>query len=68
VIVATLRTAGLWLVLSMAAAGLASAQGRAGGAAPPTPRAAAPIDITGYWVSFVTEDLRYRMMTPRKGD
>jgi hypothetical protein len=68
VIVATLRTAGLWLVLSMAAAGLASAQGRAGGAAPPTPRAAAPIDITGYWVSFVTEDWRYRMMTPRKGD
>jgi hypothetical protein len=39
---------------------------------PPTPpataRAGAPIDLTGYWVSVVTEDWRYRMMTPRKGD
>jgi len=34
----------------------------------PTSRAAAPIDLTGYWVSVVTEDWRYRMMTPRKGD
>jgi hypothetical protein len=32
------------------------------------PKAAAPIDITGYWVSIVTEDWRYRMMTPAKGD
>src|SRR5947208_974881 len=35
---------------------------------PPTPRAAAPIDLTGYWVSIVTEDWRYRMVTPAKGD
>jgi hypothetical protein len=33
-----------------------------------TPRAAAPIDLTGYWVSVVTEDWRFRMMTPAKGD
>jgi len=33
-----------------------------------TPRDLAPIDITGYWVSVVTEDWRYRMVTPRKGD
>lgn len=31
-------------------------------------KASAPIDITGYWVSFVTEDWRFRMVTPRKGD
>jgi hypothetical protein len=31
-------------------------------------RASAPIDITGYWVAFVTEDWRFRMITPRKGD
>src|SRR5437764_3573240 len=31
-------------------------------------RAAAPIDLTGYWVSVVTEDWRYRMLTPFKGD
>ena len=47
------------------------AQGRAG-QAPPTPRltakAAAPIDLTGYWVSVVSEDWRYRMITPAKGD
>ena len=30
-------------------------------------RAAAPIDLTGYWVAFVTEDWRYRMVTPREG-
>jgi hypothetical protein len=47
--------------------------GRAGGAAqapqaPPTPQAAAPIDLTGYWVSVVTEDWRWRMVTPPKGD
>ena len=35
---------------------------------PPTPRAAAPVDLTGYWVSIVTEDWRYRMVTPPKGD
>jgi hypothetical protein len=35
---------------------------------PPTPRAAAPIDLTGYWVSLVTDDWRWRMVTPPKGD
>jgi hypothetical protein len=35
---------------------------------PPTPQAAAPIDLTGYWVSIVTEDWRYRMVTPAPGD
>ncbi|HLK50486.1 MAG TPA: hypothetical protein VKT49_20240 [Bryobacteraceae bacterium] len=43
---------------------LAHGQGRA----PQTPKAAAPIDLTGYWVSVVTEDWRFRMMTPAKGD
>jgi hypothetical protein len=33
-----------------------------------TAKAAAPIDLTGYWVAFVTEDWRFRMITPRKGD
>jgi hypothetical protein len=35
---------------------------------PPTPKAAAPIDLTGNWVSVVTEDWRWRMLIPRKGD
>jgi hypothetical protein len=35
---------------------------------PRTPRAAASSDLTGYWVSVVTEDWRWRMVTPPKGD
>src|SRR5487761_915322 len=33
-----------------------------------TPRAAAPKDFTGYWVSVVTELWRYRMIVPDKND
>ena len=36
--------------------------------APSTPRAAAPIDITGHWVSLIAADWVYRMITPAKGD
>ena len=28
----------------------------------------APVDLTGYWVSYVTENWRYRMVTPAKGE
>ena len=31
-------------------------------------RSRAPVDLTGYWVAVVTEDWRYRMMTPDKND
>jgi len=31
-------------------------------------QAAAPADFTGYWVSVVTEDWRWRMVTPIRGD
>jgi hypothetical protein len=34
----------------------------------PTPKAAAYLDLTGYWVSVVTEEWAYRMLTPPKGD
>jgi len=37
-------------------------------AATPTGRSAAPFDITGYWVSLVTDDWRYRMLTPPVGN
>jgi len=48
---------------------LAQAPGGRGGAAPPpTPRAGAPVDLTGYWVSMITDDWRYRMLTPPKGN
>src|SRR5690349_19332762 len=35
---------------------------------PDSSKVAAPEDLTGYWVSLVTEDWRYRMVTPSKGD
>lgn len=37
-------------------------------ASPATAREIAPYDLTGYWVSIVTEDWRWRMMTPPVGD
>ena len=45
-------------------------EGRGGGPAQPvqSPRVAAPIDLTGYWVAIVTQDWRWRMVTPAKGD
>jgi hypothetical protein len=47
----------------------AAAQGRGGAPAPPpTGRAAAPVDLTGYWVSMITDFWRYRMLTPPKGN
>ena len=38
------------------------------GAGSPSARESAPIDLTGYWVSYVTENWRYRMVTPAKGE
>ena len=35
---------------------------------PRPPRAVAPVDFTGYWVSVISEDWRWRMVTPLKGD
>src|SRR5215475_3070611 len=34
----------------------------------PVPKAVSPSDLTGYWVSIVSEDWLYRMVTPAKGD
>ena len=38
------------------------------GGPPVAPRAQAPYDLTGYWVALVTDDWRYRMLTPPKGN
>ena len=44
----------------------------AAGAAPAaparTPRQAAPIDLSGHWVAMITEEWRFRMIVPAKGD
>ncbi len=62
-----LSRAAIVMALLMSAS-MASAQGRGRGGPPQSPQAAAPFDMTGYWVSLVTEDWRWRMMTPPKGD
>jgi len=49
------------------AQGRGQAGGRAGGP-PPTARASAPKDFTGYWVSVVTEHWHLRMNVPPKGN
>jgi hypothetical protein len=56
------------MVLALAVPLLAQPPGPRRAGPPPTPQAAAPIDLTGYWVSIVTEDWRYRMVTPAPGD
>lgn len=66
ILAASILTAGLTagLGVSLQAQGPG---GRAGGP-PPTGRAGAQVDFTGYWVSVVSEDWRWRMITPPKGD
>src|SRR6266496_4957305 len=60
----------LAVALSLILPGGIYGQGGRGGppAVPKTPKEAAPVDLTGYWVSVVTEDWRWRMVTPIKGD
>jgi hypothetical protein len=47
---------------------LIAQRGAGGRGAPAAARTAAPVDLTGTWVSVVTEDWRWRMRTPPKGD
>jgi hypothetical protein len=54
------------MTLAVAAVGPAAQAGQP--PAPPSPRDGALIDITGQWVSVITEDWRWRMVTPPKGD
>jgi len=63
------------LVIAVCAPAHISAEpqrGRGAGDQPATPKSQAPagtlLDLTGYWVSVVTEDWRYRMMTMPKGE
>jgi hypothetical protein len=54
-------------LLAAFTAGTAVHAQQPGGAAQ-SARTRAPIDLTGYWVSYVTENWRYRMVTPAKGE
>ena len=59
-----MRRFGLTIAFAVLGVSLAAQQP----AAPGTARAISPIDLTGNWVSIVTEDWRFRMVTPPKGD
>jgi hypothetical protein len=77
-VVAAVCASVMWTVADRVSVALAQAQGQAapqgagrGRGAPPAPRTAqelAPIDLIGNWVAIVTEDYRWRMVTPPKGD
>jgi len=47
---------------------LIAAQTRTSSSERATAKSSAPMDLTGYWVAFISEDWRFRMITPRKGD
>jgi hypothetical protein len=60
--------AGLALVIGSAT--LAAQRGGRGAAPqgpPPTGQSVAPIDVTGYWVSLIVDEWRFRV-SPQKGD
>lgn len=60
---------GVTLALVVLVPVLAWAQGRGQGpAAPASGQAAAPFDLTGQWVALITDDWRYRMLVPPKGN
>src|SRR5213594_3308680 len=63
----------VFIVLLLVSPAMLHAQGARGGGqrgaqAPPTPKAAAPTDLVGYWVAIVSEDWRWRMGVGLKGD
>jgi hypothetical protein len=55
-------------LLGASAAANAQQAPRAPAAPPPTAQAQAPIDLTGYWTTLITNEWRWRMVTPKKGD
>jgi hypothetical protein len=59
--------AGSALLLSASAA-VAQPRGATERPASTSARESAPIDITGHWVSLITDDWVFRMITPAKGD
>ena len=56
-----MKRSGMWLAAALTAA-------LAGDAAAQSTPVPAPVDLTGYWASVVTEDWPWRMHTPPKGD
>lgn len=64
---ALLRIVAVALVMT-ASTHIEAQRGQGPPAPPPAAKAAAAIDLTGTWVSVITEDWVLRMVTPRKGE
>lgn len=62
------RTAAAGALLVAALAQPFAVRAQQAGSPARSARERAPIDLTGYWVSYVTENWRYRMVTPAKGE
>jgi hypothetical protein len=56
------------VILAMSVSAVVAGQGRGAPTPAPLAKAAAPIDVTGYWVSVVNKEWRFRMVIPAKGD
>ena len=54
------------IIIACIACATTAAHAQRGGG-PASGRTAAAIDLTGYWVSVITEDWKFRMVTPKKG-
>ena len=66
-----MRSLGAVVVILALALGVSTIDAQRGGAPagpPRTARAIAPIELAGTWVALVTEDWRWRMATPPRGD
>ena len=55
-------------IIPLFATAVLAASPLAGAQETPTARGTSPVDLTGYWTAVVTEDWRWRMVTPPKGD
>src|ERR1700674_5835259 len=64
------RRQGLAVLLAALFVAVIPAHGQRGGRGgpPPTAQAGAPFDLTGYWVSVITQNWRLRMVVPGGGD
>lgn len=62
------KALGIALVVIAAAAPLGAQRGGRGQGGGASAQASAPLDLTGQWVSLVTDDWRWRMVSPPKGD
>jgi len=62
------RPLGFAVILVVVCLSLPAFAQRGGRGGPPqTAKQAAPFDLSGYWVSVINEDWKFRMVTPRKG-